>query len=162
MVTQAETTLPRDMSGLAYRDPFPVARMARVDPPSHPVSSAPIIGQRMPDGTVYAGISPDSGRPMYATPKDAGLCRTWYEAIGYAKRLDVHGAKDWRVPTPAELDRLYEARNEGALKGTFNTTGSFPSGWYWSSLHGVQNFGDGYWTQFHFENLAASLRCVRG
>jgi hypothetical protein len=25
------------------------------------------IGKRMPDGTVYAGISPDTGKAMYAT-----------------------------------------------------------------------------------------------
>src|ERR1017187_6361513 len=29
------------------------------------------IGAVMPDGTVYAGISPDTGRAMYTTPGDA-------------------------------------------------------------------------------------------
>ena len=28
------------------------------------------IGAVMPDGTVYAGISPDTGRAMYTTPGD--------------------------------------------------------------------------------------------
>lgn len=30
------------------------------------------IGDRMPDGTVYAGISPDTSKPMYTTPAYAG------------------------------------------------------------------------------------------
>src|SRR5260370_41766213 len=38
-----------------------------------PQSTEPKIGDRMPDGTVYAGISPDSGKAMYATPTDAPL-----------------------------------------------------------------------------------------
>lgn len=30
-------------------------------------------GDRMEDGTVYAGTSPDTGKAMYATPKDASM-----------------------------------------------------------------------------------------
>src|SRR5207302_7723214 len=40
--------------------------------PSRPVRPAQTrIGDRMPDGTVYAGVSPHTGRPMYTTPGDA-------------------------------------------------------------------------------------------
>jgi hypothetical protein len=28
------------------------------------------VGEAMEDGTIYAGISPDTGKPLYATPKD--------------------------------------------------------------------------------------------
>lgn len=28
------------------------------------------IGSKMPNGTVYAGISPDTGKSMYAMPAD--------------------------------------------------------------------------------------------
>ena len=52
----------------------------------------------MPDGTVLAGISPDTNKPMYATPTDASLAMTFNEAQDYATKLDVHGHKDWRVP----------------------------------------------------------------
>jgi hypothetical protein len=31
----------------------------------------PTIGDKMPDGTVFAGISPETNKPMYATPKNA-------------------------------------------------------------------------------------------
>lgn len=29
------------------------------------------IGNKMPDGSIYAGISPDIGGAMYATPQNA-------------------------------------------------------------------------------------------
>ena len=31
------------------------------------------VGASMPDGSIYAGVSPDTGKPMYATPKDAPM-----------------------------------------------------------------------------------------
>jgi hypothetical protein len=49
----------------------------------------------MKDGTVYAGISPDTGQPMYATPADTPLTMTFSEAVGYADALDAHGHNDW-------------------------------------------------------------------
>jgi hypothetical protein len=67
--------------------------------------------------TVFAGISPDTNKPMYATPTDASLTMTFNEAKKYAARLDAHGHKDWHVPTKAELNVL------------FNN----PAGWYWSA-----------------------------
>jgi hypothetical protein len=122
------------------------------------------IGALMPDGTVFAGISPDTGRPMYATPKDVPLTCTFERAAKYAKGLDAHGHTDWRVPTKAELNVLFQ--NCSAIGG-FNTTGSSPAGWYWSSLRNVyecasaQRFSNGL--QFNFLNHNHSaLRCVRG
>ena len=100
----------------------------------------------MPDGTVLAGISPDTNKPMYATPADASLTMTFNEAQEYAARLDAHGHKDWRVPTRAELNVLF---NNRAAIGGFDISGSYPSGWYWSSSqYGIwlawgQRFSDG-------------------
>ena len=51
----------------------------------------------------------------------------WQEAMDFAARINAS------VPSREELNQMYQARNEGALKGTFNTTGSHPAGWYWSS-----------------------------
>src|SRR5262245_46021586 len=93
-------------------------------------------GDRMPDGTIYAGVSPDIGRAMYTTPADAPLTMKWKKAMDYAAGLDAHGREDWRVPTNAELNVLWENRDKDALKGTFNVTGSYPAGWYWSSTEG--------------------------
>jgi hypothetical protein len=68
---------------------------------------APKIGAKMPDGTIYAGISPDTGKPMYATPADAPLTMTFNEAAEHAKTANSQkacGHRDWRVPTKAELN----------------------------------------------------------
>jgi hypothetical protein len=87
----------------------------------------------MPDGTVYAGISPDSGQAMYVTPADAPRWMTFNKAAQYAAGLDAHGHKDWCLPTKAELREIYKNRNEGALKGMFNeSAGSGNAHWYWS------------------------------
>jgi hypothetical protein len=39
--------------------------------------AAPSPGDTMPDGTIYAGISPDTQKAMYTTPEDAPLTHTW-------------------------------------------------------------------------------------
>ena len=123
----------------------------------------PEIGDKMPDGTVFAGISPDTSKPMYATPADAPLTYTFNEARAYAKELAAHGHQDWRVPTKAELNVLF---NNRAAIGGFNLTGSSAAGWYWSaSQHDEwtardQRFRDGY--QFNnIKVIHSSLRCVR-
>jgi hypothetical protein len=61
------------------------------------------IGDVMADGTVYAGISPDTSKPMFAAPADAPGVYDHYEAEKYAKRFEGHGHKDFRVPTKNEL-----------------------------------------------------------
>jgi hypothetical protein len=76
-------------------------------------------------------------------------------------------AKDGsRVPSKEELDQLYEAQDKGALKGTFNVTGSYPAGWYWSSRANIfdyawaQRFSDGFQVNYDKRN-DSSLRLVR-
>jgi hypothetical protein len=93
-------------------------------------NQAPAPGDKMPDGTVFAGISPDTNEPMYAMPADASLTMTFNEAQKYAAQLDAYGHKDWRLPTKAELNVLF---NNRAAIGGFNLTGSFPAGWYCSA-----------------------------
>ena len=124
------------------------------------------IGDEMEDGTIYAGISPDTHKPMYATPADAPGTYTFNEAAKYASRLDAHGRHDFHVPSSGELNVLWENRNQGKLKGTFNETGSDPAGWYWSSS--PYYYGNG-WTQRFSDggqngngrDIVSSLRCVR-
>ena len=128
--------------------------------------SEPQAGDRMADGTIYAGISPDTGMKMYATAADASLTMKWKKAMDYAAGLDAHGHQDWRVPSKGELNLLWENRDKGALKGTFNVTGSFPAGWYWSSTQTGTNFA---WGQrfsdgiqnWYGQNVESFLRCVR-
>src|SRR5205085_7850986 len=90
----------------------------------------PKPGHRMADDTIYAGISPDTTKPMYTTPEDAPLTYTFNEARKYASKLDAHSHRDWRVPTKGELNVLFQ--NKAAIGG-FDVTGSPPAGWYWSS-----------------------------
>jgi hypothetical protein len=133
--------------------------------------TAPQVGDKMSDGTIYAGISPDTNKPMYATPADAPLTYTFNQAQKYAGKLDAHGHKDWRAPTKGELNVLWENRNKGKLKDTFNQSGELTEGWYCSSSPKDDSPGDDYvWTQrfrtghhtWNDRNFAASLRCVRG
>lgn len=124
------------------------------------------IGDKMADGTIYAGISPDTNQPMYAAPADAPMSMDFNAAAKYAKNFEVDGKKGFRVPSKAELDVLFQNREKGALKGTFNLTGSDPAGWYWSgtpygkySAYG-QRFSDGL--QYgHGRDDVSSVRCVR-
>lgn len=95
------------------------------------------VGERMPDGTVYAGLSPDTGRPMYALAWDIPLSMTWKQAMEYAANLEgsaVDGADHpkgtFRLPTRKELTAMLEHRDK---IGGFGEKGSLASGWYWSS-----------------------------
>jgi hypothetical protein len=100
---------------------------------------------------------------MYATPADASLMMTFNEATEYASNLDVHGHKDWHVPTKAELNVLF---NNRAAVGGFNVTGSTPSGWYWSSSQTNgwhawgQRFSDGL-QHYYLKDGHSSVRPVR-
>src|SRR5437879_2624483 len=100
----------------------------------------------MPDGTIYVGISPDTNKPMYAALADPSLTMTFNQAQEYAANLDAHGHQDWRVPTKAELNVLF---NNLAAIGGFNLTGAYPGSWYWSASRydgwtaWAQRFSDG-------------------
>jgi hypothetical protein len=125
--------------------------------------AGPKPGDRMADGTVYAGISPNTGKAMYTTPKDATLTMKWKAAVEYAAKLDAHGHRDWRVPTKGELNVLF---NNRAAIGGFDVSAA---GWYWSSSQDAnddawgQRFIDGSQTTFYYDkNNYLSLRCVCG
>ena len=107
----------------------------------------------MADGTIFAGISPDTKTPMYTTPADAPLTYTFNRARQYAANLDAHSRHDWRVPTINELKVLF---NNRAAIGGFDEVGTYPAGRYWSSSQNrlsnmwaqafigwAQRFGDG-------------------
>lgn len=128
------------------------------------------IGDKMPDGTIYAGHSPDTGKNMYAMPADAPQGMTLNRAKDYAAELDAHGHKDWRVPSKAELAVLFDNR---VAIGGFNLSGGEWDGLYWSAtpyenlppnFNGMvawcQRFGDG--KQYGKPILdTLSVRCVR-
>lgn len=122
-------------------------------------------GGKMPDGTVYAGISPDTGKRLYTTSADAPGVYTWSKAVEYCNSLSASAHHDWRVPTIAELAVQF---NNRADIGEFNETGQLKnaSGYYWSSLQVGEDYawGQRFNDGFH-ENFSkeqdSSLRCVR-
>jgi hypothetical protein len=126
------------------------------------------IGDKMDDGTIFAGISPETKRPMFVLPHDASLTMTFNEAQKYARQLDVCGHQDWRLPTVSELNVLYQNKGKGFLKGTFNESGNDREGWYFASpkflgyndeLH-EQRFSDGS-RDWILRSINSSVRFVR-
>ena len=63
----------------------------------------------MPDGTVYAGISPETGKAMFTTAADAPATCTFNEAQDYAANLEAYGHRDWRVPTLLKVSHVAAA-----------------------------------------------------
>jgi Protein of unknown function (DUF1566) len=124
------------------------------------------IGDVMPEGHehagwIYGGVSKTTNKPFYIAPRDSGVMR-WRDAMDFAARSNAD------LPSREELNQIYiyRVRNEGALKDSFNTTGSNPAGGYWSSSQNgkchawIQRFSDGFQYYFNKGNQS-SLRLVR-
>ena len=123
------------------------------------------IGTVMPDGTLYAGLSPSTGKPMFTTHIDEPLTMSWHHAMKrHLKGLNRHGHEDWRTPSLAELNMLYENRD---LLGGFNTSAGKFGGYYLSADECYQTsaysqrFCDGHQDNIEKHHKLA-LRCVRG
>ena len=123
------------------------------------------IGGEMDDGTILGGYF--KGKPIYAMPRDAPGTYSFNQAAEYAKNLVAHGHHDFHPPSKGQLNVLWENRNQGKLKGTFNETGADPAGWYCASspfysLNGwTQRFSDGRQHNNYKVLYDSSLRCVR-
>lgn len=114
-------------------------------------------GDRMPDGTIYVGVSPTTGRPLYAMPHDLRGLHTWAGAKTAAAEQTFGRHTDWRVPTKEELDMLYCARD---------AVGGFQRDFYWSSLEHSSSYA---WRQYfnlggqnvNIKTFTIRVRCVR-
>ncbi len=97
------------------------------------------------DGGIYVGLSAEDGRPLHAALADEPEYKTYEEALEAAGHLrSVHTTA--HVPTPKELDRnLFDNRNAGHLKDTFNTTGSYPGSLYRASAPNLDNGARAQW-----------------
>ncbi len=155
---------------VVYQNNVPVYPAANDSAPqaAAPAANAgPQVGDKQADGTVFAGLSPDTNQPMYARSSDEPNTYKWKKAMEYAARFEgnVHPAGTFRVPSKDELNVLFQNR---AKIGGFNETGSNPAGWYWSSTesrdHAAyawdQRFDDGTRGWYHKSN-ESSLRLVR-
>jgi len=126
---------------------------------------APEIGDEMEDGTILAGYY--EGKALYARPRDEPGTYNFNAAANQAINVGgFHVLGGFHVPSIGELNVLWENRNKGKLKGTFNETGSTPAGWYWSSTphyYGnawAQRFSDGRQSNL-YRDYDSSLRLVR-
>ena len=125
------------------------------------------IGDRMPDGSIYAGISPSRGTKLFAAAANAPRPMTFQDAERYARNLDVHGHTDWRLPARKELRQLFESRT--AIGGFATPHGSRDALWYWShtevqdipSYVWVVDFREGHTEWVHKKNDSISSRAVR-
>jgi hypothetical protein len=122
-------------------------------------------GGSQKDGTVYGGASPDTNKDLFLTAEDAPGAYAWNDAVAYCKALSAAGHHDWRVPTLGELALQF---NNRADIGGYNQTGRMKdaTGFYWTSAE----VGDEEaWAQRfndgwheHFNKTESSLlRCVR-
>lgn len=119
---------------------------------------------RLPDGSVFAGLSPDTGAVMHTLPSDESphpfdfcLIRgTDIAALARQARECGHG--DWRIPSPAELQLMY--RDRELIRG-------FGGDWYWTSSQtspGTRvaiRFSDGCLHSHYLMRAKARLRLVR-
>ena len=129
-----------------------------------PVKPAPEIGEVMEDGTVYAGISPDTNKPMFARPADEWRM-DFNQAAQRAGKLSAETGKSYRIPSGNELNVLF---NNRAAIGGFKNGLSEPSCWYWSStsISGcfayrmVQQFSNGIRTS-NIESVVLRARLER-
>ncbi len=127
-------------------------------------------GAKMADGSIFAGLTDDGKQQIFAMPADLSITLTFNDAAKVVKNLNADkalGQDDWQIPSLENARVLYKNKNEGALKGTFNTSGNKGSvsdcpDWYWSStkpqesyLHNVR-FLDGFESWDHMDNR---LRC---
>ncbi len=95
------------------------------------------IGHKMPDGTKFAGFSPDTGKAMYVWPTDERDILTVQEAKKRAEELSSETGQAYRVPTTGELKHIFNHKN--AIRG-FDVSGVGNAAWYWSSTKHLSGF----------------------
>jgi len=129
-------------------------------------NAEPLPGDKMEDGTIFAGVSPDTGEYLFAMWKDAPRPLEWDLAKNHVEHLNINGHEDWRLPTKAELNVLF---NNRANIGNFNESDDNFAGWYWSSEKHpnpsfgawAQGFSDGAIVGDKRKRIVASVRPVR-
>ncbi len=148
---------------------------------------APVPGKAMRDGTIHAGVSPVTGKPMYTTPLNAPrpdvekkmnwfeADRHWEAAILYCRAFKGHGHNDWRLPARAELEIMMAASDKGALAGSFQLASGEMDLYWTSEQYKIYDYaawalrpqepdadGNKYKVFWAFKDTKAQVRCVRG
>ena len=128
------------------------------------------IGQKMKDGSIYAGLSPQTGAELFVMPSDASVKMDFNEAGKHMAQINkdkVFGHQDWRLPGKAELSLLYHNRNKGHLKKTFEGKATGMDDFYMSASQTfcpngswVHRFADGE-QDIHLLSAKHRVRYVR-
>jgi hypothetical protein len=139
------------------------------------------LGQKMADGSVYAGLTADGKQQIFAMPTDLktkflkSQVMTFNKAAERVTQLNAtnaFGHHDWQIPALDNLHILQKNQNEGSLKGTFKKVASSGSDypvWYWSSTENRDSpsdvwnvrFSDGLEDWNHKDLIRLSCRPVR-
>lgn len=86
------------------------------------------IGDKVEDGSIFAGISPDTKTLLLVAAEDAPSLMSFDAAARHAKTFEAHGQKGWCLPTPEELSQIFRSKKGGSLMGAFNL-----SSLYWTN-----------------------------
>lgn len=142
---------------------FISAQAAVAVPIEPPLQIDPSAGQVEADGSIKAGIIPQTGRVLYTTKEDAEAA-TWEQAGAYCQTLNAHRHKDWRLPNADEIGILYN--NQKAIGG-FRVAANGHPAWYWTLEEGrpegfarIIDFGRGM-SYVTYKDENHSVRCVR-
>jgi len=82
-------------------------------------------GKKMKDGTIFVGLSPDSGEALYVAPEDAPGDLNSKGALNYVRNLESNNHRDWRLPSLNELEVIFSNRNKYSLRNSFNKSGCY-------------------------------------
>ncbi|MEM8571793.1 MAG: hypothetical protein AAGG56_12945 [Pseudomonadota bacterium] len=77
-------------------------------------SKAARPGQVMPDGTIYAGVSPINLVPAFFAAKDATELMDRDEAEAFADNCKDHGYSDWGLPRAKDLSHAITSNRDTA------------------------------------------------
>jgi len=93
-------------------------------------SDAARPGEVMPDGSIYAGISPTVHRPFFiAACSPTGLL-DWDNANEHAKNKNAHGHNDWELPS---IEELKDISCRSFAKLAFGKSNKSTGALFWSS-----------------------------
>ncbi len=85
------------------------------------------IGEKDTDGWIYAGVSPQTKKQMFAAPTDGVM--SYYDAAKAAKTLQEQGKAETRLPSLGELRVMFNSKAE---IGGFAEAG--PNRLYWAPM----------------------------
>ncbi|MCC2099428.1 MAG: hypothetical protein KDJ29_21230 [Hyphomicrobiales bacterium] len=68
------------------------------------------IGDVMPDGSIYVGISPRTGEPFFIPAEKTPKRLPHKQAVEAIGKLDAHGHKDWRLGSEEEYRHIFQHR----------------------------------------------------